>query len=458
MKVELEKVGMKASHMSRRLEELDRSIKDGNDGLRAQLQSLQAVFQEAESLVKERLILGQLAFADMDARYKIIPIAETDTFHWIFNSPQMLLEKEPNLTTSFTDWLESGSGIFHIVGNPGSGKSTLMKFLWEREETQEYLQKWAEDDGKELIFCKFFFWRITTSPEQKTLKGLIRSLLHDVISEVPSICRRLFPKQWDTKKGASQRRLRINIRDSEISDAFEALMNDTAIFDKYRLCFFIDGLDEFEQNSQLQSDTHASLAAKLQRWATESRGHVKICVSSRPLPEFTRTFPISQRITLQKLTESDFYTLVVAKLERNARFDQFRRSSAIERLRCDGLVQSILKEAKGVFLWVSLVLNELEQELATCKTLDPLERIVDTAQQEVRAFIKTILESIPPRHQVGSCYFLALVMRNLGILTSEEKAAAAFKADIESAVSYYREQEYHVRLEECAMFFDADEK
>jgi len=44
----------------------------------------------------------------------------------------------------FLGWLSSpDGGIFHIAGKPGSGKSTLMKFLFDHERTREELTNWA---------------------------------------------------------------------------------------------------------------------------------------------------------------------------------------------------------------------------------------------------------------------------------------------------------------------------
>jgi hypothetical protein len=43
----------------------------------------------------------------------------------------------------FINWLSSGEGIFHISGKLGSGKSTLMKFLFSHCRTKTELRKWA---------------------------------------------------------------------------------------------------------------------------------------------------------------------------------------------------------------------------------------------------------------------------------------------------------------------------
>jgi len=63
-----------------------------------------------------------------------------------------------------------------------------------------------------------------------------------------------------------------------------------------------------------------------------------MCVSSRSLLEFTRTFPTSQQITLQKLTGNDIYTLVANRLEQNEAFTELRKHSEEENRRCDKLV------------------------------------------------------------------------------------------------------------------------
>jgi len=44
---------------------------------------------------------------------------------------------------SLLNWLSSGTGIFHISGKLGSGKSTLMKYLCEHDNTKLLLEKWA---------------------------------------------------------------------------------------------------------------------------------------------------------------------------------------------------------------------------------------------------------------------------------------------------------------------------
>lgn len=452
MQAELRQVGLQSSSTTARIQQLDNMLRGSTADLQGQLEELLAAFRAAQDEITEKRILNSLAFADMDARFISVHDAERDTFDWIFNDPDSLLAKEPGLAMSFTDWLKSGSGIFHIVGKPGSGKSTLMKHLCGHPETMESLEEWASVRGTELIFCKFFFWRVTPIAEQKTLKGLIRGLLHSVLSQVPSLSKQLFPRQWPLP-GKTKRVPELG--DRQFSEAFEILVRDDAILDEFCFCFFIDGLDEFEASIHLQSETHYALANKLLKWAIDSKGRVKMCVSSRHFPEFTRKFPSSQQLTLQKLTEADIRALLVNRLESNERFVELGEKSEDQRARCEELVRVILESAEGVFLWVVLVLNELERALVTSDSLELLERIVSTAPKEIKGFVQSVLLSIPEIHRQGAHYLLAVVMRMQGIVTSRAKAAKVVKAVVDAAIEAYSEQLFHIHLRECAMLFDA---
>ena len=47
------------------------------------------------------------------------------------------------LWNSFSSWLQSNDNIFWIRGKPGSGKSTLMKFIINDDSTKHLLQYWS---------------------------------------------------------------------------------------------------------------------------------------------------------------------------------------------------------------------------------------------------------------------------------------------------------------------------
>jgi type IV secretory pathway VirB4 component len=83
------------------------------------------------------------------------------TFQWIFESEtsnvtdseeeRMMKQKARK---KWNEWITStDAGIFHIAGKFGSGKSTLMQFLYDHPRTQQDLEQWAGKcilDNREL--------------------------------------------------------------------------------------------------------------------------------------------------------------------------------------------------------------------------------------------------------------------------------------------------------------------
>jgi hypothetical protein len=255
---------------------------------------------------------------------------------------------------ALNEWLEWGTGIFHIAGNAGSGKSTLMKYLCDGEgrvKCKRHLQKWANDAGKTLLFAQYFFFRVTSVVEQKSLSGLLRTLLHAVLVQAPSLVEMLFPEQWEADEVFSMKQVSLSNR--EVLGAFQTLVTNRGVLDRYRLCFFIDGLDELEKNFVVEKTTHAGLARYLRQWTDKSINDVKMCVTSRPHPEFINAFLPSQRINLRNFTHDDIELLIINKLVLNPSIHRLiDETGGVEdiRGRVLALKDELLDAAKGEFL------------------------------------------------------------------------------------------------------------
>lgn len=293
-------------------------------------------------------ILRQLVFEDMNSRANHISKASQDTYNWTLeDGPLNKGDKRGLAWNLFLEWLRTGDKILHVSGNPGSGKSTLMKFLSQHERTKEELKFWAT--AKSLVFCVFYFWN-SGSIAQRSLPGLYRSLLFQSLSQCPDLTEQIFPVQFRKMKTFTGDTMVERIRDfdeNRIEEAFKLLLS-RATPDKYRLCFFIDGLDECEGGIL----EHEQLAKMLQSWVIP--GAVKLCVSSRPYPEFTRTFalPTDRQIQLHKLNEADIRAYCLDRLGND--IDAQKRDGI-----CQHLVENVVGLAQGVFLWVHLVIDIL---------------------------------------------------------------------------------------------------
>jgi len=96
--------------------------------------------------------LDSLHYPEINKRYDTIAEAHKKTFDWIFDNSSTQRGEWSN----FVDWLENGQGVYWINGKPGSGKSTMMRFIYDNGRTRHHLATWAK--GLKLALAGFFFW------------------------------------------------------------------------------------------------------------------------------------------------------------------------------------------------------------------------------------------------------------------------------------------------------------
>ncbi|KEY73755.1 hypothetical protein S7711_10189 [Stachybotrys chartarum IBT 7711] len=125
------------------------------------LERLSNIFSSLEELHFE------IESPELDFRVDQIENPFQGTFRWIYDLP------------SFCEWLQRGSGLFWIHGKPGSGKSTLMKFIFKSRQTWELLHDWTRTSYE--VTAAFFFHHRGTSL-QRSFEGVLRSLVIQVLS------------------------------------------------------------------------------------------------------------------------------------------------------------------------------------------------------------------------------------------------------------------------------------
>ncbi|EHK96218.1 hypothetical protein M7I_8072 [Glarea lozoyensis 74030] len=113
------------------------------------------------TLACEMSILKGLTFSTITDRYDDVGEAHLQTFEWIFerrplnNGKQNIRASETKKWSNFVDWLRSGQGIYWINGKAASGKSTLMRYIYDHGQTHKELCAWS--NGVSLATAGFFF-------------------------------------------------------------------------------------------------------------------------------------------------------------------------------------------------------------------------------------------------------------------------------------------------------------
>jgi hypothetical protein len=357
------------------------------DSITAEIEMLSVGYEEEQLLRRtvQKSVLELLHYPNMTDRYEHLVEAHPQTFDWIFcNADEWQFP-----WTDFGKWLRDGQGIYWINGKPASGKSTLMKHIYDDRRTQDYLQQWSRKKAAGTVpFClaTFFFWS-TGTVTQKSQDGLLRSLLFQVLGQQPELIPLIFPVRWaqlySGKLSLGQEVHPDPWSSRQLHDALERLIRQTQY--PLNICFCIDGLDEFNGDAE-------QLCIFFKRLSAMS-DNLKICVSSRPWVTFKHNFEGGASLRLQDLSANDISTYVNDKLKASVAFTQL---AARDKDLASKLTNEIVARAEGVFLWVKVVIRLLLQGVNNRDTIVELWARLQSFPTELNGLYESILSKIEP--------------------------------------------------------------
>ena len=362
----------------------------------ANIESLQSQMSQLSvakaDVVKEQMILRSLSFESRQIRYSSIPEAHHQTFGWVFKEP--CDQSEDSSTGNLLGWLRKKDRFFWVSGKPGSGKSTLMKFITDQPQTLQALSTWSYP--KPVVIARHFFWSAGT-PMQKSWQGVLRTLLYEIFRQLPDLIESTCTERW--LKTIEQ----LN-HDAwylpELRTILQRIANRENLTTKF--CFFIDGLDEFDGD-------HLEFCRVLQDLSKSP--HIKLCVSSRPWNVFEDFFgrEVSSKLYMNRLTQKDIRSYVKDLLQGHPRWKELK----VENWNAKWLVDQITERAAGVFLWVFLVTRLLRNGLTEYDSFSDMQRRLENIPTDLGMFFKEILESVEPfyHEKMASTLQIALAAR-----------------------------------------------
>ncbi|KAK7188949.1 hypothetical protein PSPO01_05058 [Paraphaeosphaeria sporulosa] len=337
-----------------------------------------------DNLSRDDAFLNSLYFNTMSQRYDTIIEAHEETYDWIF-APEAYPERDARSQIEFRQWLENGTDVYWISGKPGSGKSTLMKFLATCKHTRRYLRRWA--GNSHLISAAFYFW-IAGGDMQRSQLGLLRQLLFETLNARPSLIGVLHSQaQARLMKTFTSSKWRVE-SDTLIpshwtlESLIQALTDLGRETSDQKICYFIDGLDEYDKD-------HLDLIATIETLCKIP--NVKVCVSSRRWPAFENAYGSKPgcKLYLEDLTYHDIFRFARDKLASVPQFDD-----AEDDLDVDQLAEEIAVRSEGVFLWVFLVIRSLRDGITNGDDAGMLQKRLDQLPTDLEPFFERILRSV----------------------------------------------------------------
>ncbi|GKZ28320.1 hypothetical protein AbraIFM66950_003577 [Aspergillus brasiliensis] len=346
------------------------------------MQKLRTCEDERRIFQHQLEVLRSLRYEVLYRRWYSIAEVEPSTNSWLFDRSQ----------TTFIEWLEDYDGIYWISGKAGSGKSTLMKFASEHEETLAALTRWSHD--RPWFTASFYFWR-QGFDMQKSQVGLLRSLLFQIVNKTPSLALKICPENtipavWDLVR---------------LRQAYRCISQETDLSAKF--CFFIDGLDEY--------DGDENEVAKMLLFLCQSR-HVKLCVSSRPRASIETVLWKDApgcgngqfTFAIHDFTIEDMRKYVEARLtEGGSGTNQGYRSIS------DEIITQISEQAQGVWLWVSLVARDLQGALRRNESVATLRRLMQELPPDLESYFSLMISRVDKRFRTEMARIFLIVIEEV---------------------------------------------
>ncbi|OLN94198.1 putative ankyrin repeat protein-like protein 4 [Colletotrichum chlorophyti] len=289
-------------------------------------------FHENDSLPKNakpmsadrrKTILESLRFDQIDKRHANIKAARAKTCEWLIEHPDYIEWMDPRKYAQH-------HGFLWIRGKPGAGKSTLMKFIFNRAKRRS---------GPKGAAISFFFNARGEGLERTTL-GLYRSLLCQLFDKMPDLQEVLDDRDIPHTAPQNSDPWDIGLLNALFSNALRKL-------GKRQLTCFIDALDECAESEVSEM---MEFFEDLGQCAVQNDIRFYVCLSSRHYPHVD--IRCGQRLTLEDQPghEKDLREYVKGNLR------------AGTGPKSESVAAELLRKASGVFMWVVLVVDILNKE------------------------------------------------------------------------------------------------
>ncbi|KAI3318127.1 hypothetical protein HD806DRAFT_325111 [Xylariaceae sp. AK1471] len=330
------------------------------------------------------------------------------SFEWLFKD-----------SVPFMSWLSDDDSmyepIFWITGKPGSGKSTLMRFALEDPRTQTFL---ATSRGHAMAY---FFHLRGKSLMQKSLRGMLTELLYHTLKQFPEFFVILKPLY----EGVARRTADTQWNLSDLLKGFSQIPHMTSLSSspRVRLFYFIDALDENQDQKENETLMRAikDIASQYEKHKLQPGAPLlKICLASRPWPFFQTALGGRARIpsiAIDQFTTADIRTYTQALLLQplsETHYSEDYRKSVLE------LSSKITSQAKGVFVWVRVVVDNLHQHIVDGTPLKVLENILTSYPDELDELYEHTIRRIPTEYQLETEVALKTILTSRTQLTLRE--------------------------------------
>ncbi|KAJ5290909.1 hypothetical protein N7478_000160 [Penicillium angulare] len=268
---------------------------------------------------RRKQLLDSLRFTQIDSRRLTVKKEHAKTCQWFLTHPDYKAWLDPKK-------LVQHYGLFWVSGKPGSGKSTIMKFIYSNMKQR-----------RQVALKASFFFNARGTYLEKSVLGMYRSLLLQLLEGFPDLQTVLDDPDLiiaNFQKAVSS----LDILKKIIFKAVSRLGHRT-------FTCFIDALDECDEQQVLDMVQYFE---DLACYSLANQLLFRVCFSSRHYPFIIIRYGTRLVLEHQPGHTEDLEVFVKSQL---------RAQDAV-------VIQKLLEKAAGVFMWVVLVVEILNKEYA----------------------------------------------------------------------------------------------
>lgn len=343
----------------------------------------------------------------MDRRSKDVVVAENSTFNWLIAH------------SSFQTWTQTCSGLLWIRGHPGSGKSTLLKYAM------------ATENHSQNIIASFFFNGHGSSLE-KSLSGLYRSLLHQLLPFSPEKhgeITRIYNNRCETY-GEHEKQWFWHEKELEL------WLKDLLIsLSAHSTKIYVDAIDEGGKEAA------AKIATYFERILThtlKAGRTLKVCLTCRHYPIISGL--ANMEICVENENRDDI--AVYARTEFSI--------GGLSKDKAQILGKAIIEKANGIFQWAIIVVPRMIDLCQIGTKLRKVQEVIKQLPEELNELYCQIIKTIPNSEQTDSLALIQWICLAISPLSlSEMRYALVVNKD-----THYTAQS---ALEDDAAFIEGDE-
>ena len=318
--------------------------------------------------------LQSLYFSEMNERRNGIEDPANGTGEWLLKNP------------TYLKWFDQQHGMLWIKGKPGAGKSTLIKHaFWGAEQIR----------GGGAVLASFFFHGRGASI-QKSITGLFRSLLHQLLQQLPELLTEFSCLHKKRAEREGQCGVKWEWHEKELQNFFKARVTEAARTRTIRL--YIDALDEAGE------DTATELVGYFQQFSSS----LAVCFSCRHYPLLTLENGLE--VCVEDGNGRDIDTYIGISLD--ARILPVEIAHPIR--------EDIATKSSGSFQWVVLVIRLILRLYKNGNSLAVLRSKIKQLPSELSGLYRELLGSVDEEDLSESLLLMQWVLLSLRPLKLSE--------------------------------------